>query len=288
MTDTRALRLLRDGKRVAGVVAERDADGRPEGLRILAEHVFVCGGAVHSPVLLRASGLKRNVGDTLQVHPMLKVIAEFDEVVDAHRAPLPVYQVREFAPDITVGGSVFTPGYLALTLSDNWLQNQSAMEHWRHMGAYYTATRGKGRGRVRVVPFSGQAFVRYSLTEADRALLQSGLLKLCEVLFAAGARRVYPGIRTRAVFTSHEDCRTFLRSPIRCRDMSLSVLHVFGSCPMGENIRRCAVNSYGRMHGLENLYVADASLLPDAPGVNPQGTTMVFARRNARAFLEDA
>jgi choline dehydrogenase-like flavoprotein len=34
-----------------------------------------------------------------------------------------------------------------------------------------------------------------------------------------------------------------------------------------------------------NLRVNDASLLPDAPGVNPQGTVMAIAQRNVDEFL---
>jgi choline dehydrogenase-like flavoprotein len=34
------------------------------------------------------------------------------------------------------------------------------------------------------------------------------------------------------------------------------------------------------------LWVNDASLLPQAPGVNPQGTVMAFARRNVLHYLE--
>ena len=35
---------------------------------------------------------------------------------------------------------------------------------------------------------------------------------------------------------------------------------------------------------VENLYLNDASMLPDSPGVNPQGITMAMARRNALYF----
>jgi choline dehydrogenase-like flavoprotein len=35
------------------------------------------------------------------------------------------------------------------------------------------------------------------------------------------------------------------------------------------------------------VFVNDASLLPDAPGVNPQGSVMAVAIRNARRFLEN-
>jgi choline dehydrogenase-like flavoprotein len=38
--------------------------------------------------------------------------------------------------------------------------------------------------------------------------------------------------------------------------------------------------------GTANVFVNDASLLPTAPGVNPQATVMAFAIRNARHFIE--
>jgi choline dehydrogenase-like flavoprotein len=55
---------------------------------------------------------------------------------------------------------------------------------------------------------------------------------------------------------------------------------------MGENRNLCAADSFGRVHGFDNLYIADASLIPDSPGVNPQGTTMALALRNAYEFIQ--
>ncbi len=37
---------------------------------------------------------------------------------------------------------------------------------------------------------------------------------------------------------------------------------------------------------VDNVCVNDSSLLPDAPGVNPQATVMALAIRNTRRFLE--
>ena len=54
---------------------------------------------------------------------------------------------------------------------------------------------------------------------------------------------------------------------------------------MVENRDKCAADSFGRVHGLKNLNIADASLLCTAPGVNPQGSVMAFARRNVMRFL---
>ena len=56
---------------------------------------------------------------------------------------------------------------------------------------------------------------------------------------------------------------------------------------MGENQTVAAADSFGRVHGIPNLRLGDASLLPSDPGVNTQGSIMAFARRNALAFLDE-
>ena len=61
-------------------------------------------------------------------------------------------------------------------------------------------------------------------------------------------------------------------------------LHLLGTCPMGDD-GRGATDSFGRVWGCEGLYVGDASVIPAAPGVNPQGSIMAFARRNAEHAL---
>ena len=63
-------------------------------------------------------------------------------------------------------------------------------------------------------------------------------------------------------------------------------VHLTGTAPMGEDAGVAAVDSFGRLHGMDNVQVNDASTLPWAPGVNPQGTLMAVAHRNVEAFLE--
>jgi choline dehydrogenase-like flavoprotein len=62
-------------------------------------------------------------------------------------------------------------------------------------------------------------------------------------------------------------------------------VHLCSTVPMGSNREVAAADSHGRLHGLDNIYVNDASLLPDAPGVNPQASVMAVAIRNARHFV---
>jgi choline dehydrogenase-like flavoprotein len=65
-------------------------------------------------------------------------------------------------------------------------------------------------------------------------------------------------------------------------------VHLCSSVPLGELDGYSASDSYGRVHGATNVWVNDASLLPTAPGVNPQATVMAFAIRNARHFIDTA
>jgi nucleoside-diphosphate-sugar epimerase len=284
VSDCKARRLLHADGRVTGVLVQAAA-GTQAPVSIQSDAVFVCGGAVQSAALLRRSGITKNVGDNLCIHPMIKAAALFEEDIAAHRDVLPVYQVKEFSPNIAIGGSVFTPGFLAMLLSENWMANREVMREWSRMALYYAATRGMNRGSIRVLPgLDDGVVVRYRLSAADQRNISHGLVHLGEILFAAGATAVYPSLRAQPALRSAEQCRSFLKQPIAIAAMSLSTVHAFSSCPMGENPDVSATDSFGKVNGFRNLYVNDASLLPDSPGVNPQGTVMAIALRNVDHF----
>ena len=64
-------------------------------------------------------------------------------------------------------------------------------------------------------------------------------------------------------------------------------VHLTSSIRMGEAPGRTGADSWGRVHGVAGLRVNDASLVPDAPGVNPQAAIMTIAARNADHFLDE-
>jgi choline dehydrogenase-like flavoprotein len=66
---------------------------------------------------------------------------------------------------------------------------------------------------------------------------------------------------------------------------NLMTVHLTSSIRMGNDRERTGTDSFGAVHGFTNLRVNDASLLPDAPGVNPQAGVMTIALRNAEQFL---
>ena len=86
---------------------------------ITFRHVFVCGGAIQSPALLQRSRIAGHIGRSLAVHPTVKLAARFADELNV-ADDVPVHQVKEFAPDLSFGGSASQPGLVALALSDEW------------------------------------------------------------------------------------------------------------------------------------------------------------------------
>ena len=254
-----------------------------DGGEVRAETVFVCGGAIQSPALLRRSGFRRRVGDALRLHPTVKVVARFAEEVNAPGAGVGVHQVRQFAPACSMGCSISSPPHLALGLLDHPEALRELEGGWPRMAAYYAMTRG-GRGTVRTLPFFQDPWVRYRLSPEDRAGLRDALSRLCECLFAAGAERIYPGVAGWPALASAAEARA-LPPELPAERTSLMTVHLFSSLPMGEDTERCPTDSFGRLREASGLHVADASLLCGPPGVNPQASVLAFARRNALNFL---
>ena len=288
LTGYRVERLEIDGSRVTGAVLRRRERGdRDPVVRVRADHVFVCAGAMETPSLLRRSGVNRNVGDSLRIHPMLKVAARFDERVDAQGA-MSLMQVKEFWPDIVLGGAFFSRSHLALVLANNWPGVHDRMRASDHMACYYVGVRGTGKGQVRPSRLEpGRTDTRYELSDEDIWNLSRGVARLSSLLLQGGAREVLPAVAGIAPITTPVQAVRWLDDRLDGRACSLTTVHAFSSCPIGERRDRCAADSFGKVHGFDNLYLNDASMIPDSPGVNPQGTIMTLAHRNAQHFCDD-
>jgi len=57
--------------------------------------------------------------------------------------------------------------------------------------------------------------------------------------------------------------------------------HACGTLVAGEDPARSVVDRNGKVHGLDNLYVADGSILPRSSRVNPALTIYAWALRTA-------
>jgi choline dehydrogenase-like flavoprotein len=278
-SDTRIQAIVRRGEcwtlqgRARGATFEMDADS-----------VVLSCGAIHTPNLLLASGFSTNIGRTLQCHPTIKLAAEFDEEINTEIPGVGVHQVKQFSPDYSFGCSISSQAYLALSLQDHRISREELQKHRLNMGVYYSMIVGSGRGTVGRIPHFADPVVGYRLTDDDLRKLSDSLGQLGLLLLEAGAIRLFPSIVGSPVVHSKDDLSQ-IPQWLNRSSANLMTIHLFSSCPMGENRDRCAADSFGKVHGAPDLYICDASLLPTAPGVNPQGSIMAVARRNAMKIL---
>jgi choline dehydrogenase-like flavoprotein len=272
--------VVRDGRAVQADTTL--ADGRRGTIHF--RDVFVCSGAIQTPALLQRSKVRGVIGRTLAVHPTVKLAARFADEINVPD-DVPVHQVKEFAPDLSFGGSASQPGLVALALSDHWDAFKSALPDWRRISVYYAAITSQGRGTVRAVPGLADPVVTYRLTHRDREVLRSGLGRLALLMLEAGADAVFPSYRGAPMVRNRKQLGAMMQS-FSASKASVMTVHLCSTVPLGEDQRRCGADSFGKVHGTTNVFVNDASLLPTAPGVNPQATVMALAVRNARHYLD--
>jgi len=279
LTGLRIDRLRFAGRRA--VWADGHLDGRP--VRIGFRRVFVCGGAIQTPALLQRSGLRRRIGATLSVHPTVKATAFFDHPVN-DPGDVAVHQVKEFAPELSFGGSASRPGLVALALADDWPASGARVADWERASVYYAAIQSQGRGRALAVPGVSEPLVTYRLTHTDRRRLTSGLCRLTHLLLAAGAESVIASAKGVGPVRTDADVAD-LADAFATSRASIMTVHLCSTVPLGERVD-CPADSHGRVKAADNVLVNDASLLPEAPGVNPQGTIMALTHRNCARFLD--
>lgn len=284
LPDTKMERLhLHRNQAKRATVSQTTLTGEKKRIEIDFQQIFLCAGAIQTPFLLRKSGIYRNIGNSLRMHPMVRLAAYFPDDVNDDSG-VPVVQIEEFKPDLTLGCSCSSPGHLALWLDGTLQERQKKLDRWKQMAIYYAAITTAGSGTVRSIPFISEPFVSYQLTPQDMKKMGEGLYRLAEVLLSSGAEELIFPMKGYESVKRLSQLAPLKSSGLPDAGAPITSIHLFSSCPMGEDKNKCAVNSYGKLHGYENIYLNDASILPDCPGVNPQATLMAIARRNVKQF----
>lgn len=277
--------IIENGKATGVLVSILGPDDRRQGsMRIDADHVVVSAGAIHTPGLLSSSGAPDPGGQTgrnLRIHPATGVAGLFDEGWVSWKGTLQSYYIDEFfdSHELMFEATTAVPGVAAGSVSGIGAEAMielGDMSRLATLGFYVSDT---SAGRVRRLR-KGRTLVTYRLNRLDTKRMGIGLAKSAEVLLAAGAQRVHVGLPGLKDVSSKEDLRELDRR-IRPDHLRLTAFHPMGTARMGSDPTRSVVDSYGRHHMVDRLWVADASVFPSCVAVNPQMTIMAFAKRTA-------
>ncbi len=281
----------------------RTEDGREYPIHVRARCVVVAGGAIATPALLKVSHLGNGrVGRGLRLHPTVALAGVFPSEQGSWKGPPQTVAVTKFL-DLEGSGHGFWieaapahPGLVALSLPwpngrthKRWMQQE-----YRRSTATIVLVRERSEGTVGV-DRHGDPVVEYDLLSGDRAALARGLGAAARIVAAAGAKRLVPlysdgaGAEARGERFSPSELDSLVeeirvRGVVPNRTMLFSA-HLMGSCPMGSDPKWAAVRATGALDATEGVFVADASVFPSAPGVNPMITIMAMAHRTSREAI---
>jgi len=242
--------------------------------------VVLAAGTMQTPVLLQDSGITGGgtVGGSLFTHIGLGLVGIMDEIIDPWIGA-------------TQGWGAVSPDVRGLKFEGLWAPPAAIMIRWgdvgrrlleqlsevKHATVVAIVYRSRMRGRVRSKG-RGRPSMKIWIPEDEARVVMRAMKTAADALLAVGARYVHtgmPGVKDELRTTA--DTEGLLDPRLRARHLQLTMNHIFGSCPMSARADRGPVDEAGRVRGVDNLYVCDASLFPSASAVNPQATVMALA-----------
>jgi choline dehydrogenase-like flavoprotein len=278
---------------------------RPTGrtLRVRAQHFVLASGAIGSPSLLLRSEAPdpyRTLGRRTFLHPCAFAFARFAEPTNPfHGAPQSVY-TDHFQWQYGVSGRMgfkieaapLQPLFASVIMRGHGQKHRYRMEKLDHTAGSLALLRDgfheESPGGVVLIDGKGAPVLDYPITDYMMDAVKRAYIAIGEIYFAAGAEAYFPGHGDARDYKSLQEFRreidTFAFETLRMR---LGSAHVMGGCGMSEQPRYGVVNSQGRHHQLENLWVWDGSLFPTSIGANPQLSIYGIVSKLATQFAQN-
>jgi choline dehydrogenase len=297
-----------EGERAVGVRVRRGRDGSE--LVGAGREVVLCAGAIGSPQLLLLSGIGPaeelrqvgvpvrhdlpGVGRNLQDHPFVTVLWEVSDQRTLYGAdkpgPLAEWLLRRTGPLSSTVAEVVAfvrtrPGLPAADIQF-------------HMGAAYFDDHGAEEydghciaiGPVLVSPQArGQVWLRSSDPTDKPRILTNSLAPAADLASLLDGVRLAREIANRSPLKEtivkelkpgpHVVDDEELAGDLRRRLML--IYHPVGTCRMSDTDEAAVVDAHLRVHGIEGLRVADASIMPIIPGGNTNAPTLMIAEKAA-------
>jgi choline dehydrogenase-like flavoprotein len=268
----------------------------PHRLTVRSRAVVAACGALHTPALLKRSGLENpNVGRNLRLHPVTAVWGIYDEEVRPWEGTMQaLYSDHHRNLDDGYGVKYETAaGHPALSVAYMPWRGARAhhelMQALSHTAVFGVLLRDRDGGEVRI-DRDGEPVVRYRLSDYDLRHLRIGIEGAAQMHEAAGAQRIFssqsdwvayePGARGRRerVMRDVDACG------YAAGRLQLGSFHIMGSARMGGSPATSACDPNAQTWDVRDLYVLDGSAFPTASGVNPQISIQAIAHMAARGL----
>ncbi|MYC32522.1 MAG: mycofactocin system GMC family oxidoreductase MftG [Chloroflexi bacterium] len=287
--NVRVRRILFDDLRAVGV----EVESGEETFRIEAEQIVLCAGAIASPQLLLLSGVGPSeelrslgipvvkdlpgVGKNLRDHPLVpvrvKVKDDFPLDPDAPRIQT-VLRYTASGSDARNDMQIF-PSSFSTPLGGDPFDNEGI-----RLTCMMELAESAGELTLQSTDPDVQPYIdcRYLEADWDRERMREAVRIVLRLLDHKQFGNIYDGLisPTADDLVSDEALDDWM-----LREVCIGQ-HLSGTCKMGPDSDAMAVvDQYCRVHGIENLRVADASVMPDVIRANTNCTTIMIGERVA-------
>ena len=275
-------------KRVRATVRDPRTGEIRGRITVHAPVVVLAAGAVGTPVILQRSGLGGGgVGRYLRLHPTTVVIGHYADVTYPLAGIPQAVLCDEFVRrDVNGYGfwiecPALLPALAAAALPGFGAAHRTLMHQLPHTIPFIVLVRdGSGTrdsmGSV-LLDRGGRVRIRHRLSAADRENLRHGIEAAARLQLAAGAHEAISLHHRPIRATGEAGLQAMRLASVAPNRVALFSAHVNGTCRLGVLPATSGCSPTGERHGVRGLYVMDGSLLPTAPGVNPQWTIMALA-----------
>ncbi|MGH1481583.1 MAG: GMC family oxidoreductase [Geminicoccales bacterium] len=318
LTHAQTERLVLDGKRVTGVMFHHD--GAKKQATANAE-VVLAAGAIGSPQILQLSGIGpgallaehgidvqhelSGVGENLQDHLQLRLAFKVQNVETLNEKTQSLFSKAKMALDYALnrtGPLSMAPSQLgAFAKSSDEFATANLQYHIQplslgkfgedlHPFPAFTASvcdlRPESRGHVRIKsarPDEAPAIqLNYLSADKDKRVAADAIRLTRRIVNETEAMKPYqpeefiPGPEVR----SEED---LIKA---AGNIGTTIFHPVSTCKMGSDVD-AVVDDQLRVHGIEGLRIADASIMPTITSGNTNSPTLMIAEKAASMILRN-
>ena len=313
--------LLEDGVATGIEYRLTGAKDKPVERAYASGEVILCGGVINSPQLLELSGIGDSellqtlaidvahdlpgVGENLQDHLTINVQQALHGVPTFYEESRPLAMLGNIAKYFTKGTGLLAHPAAQVGVffrTEESVERPDAQIHFAP-----AASEPDAKGNLKPIPGTtatvcylrpesrGSIHIRskdpekaptiranYLDTDKDRKSIVNAVRKVRDIFLAPSLDK-YRGteLRPGPLAQSDEQILDFVRAEAE------SVYHPVGTCKMGSD-KMSVVDERLRVHGIQRLRVADASIMPEIISGNTNAAAIMIAEKCADMLLQDA
>lgn len=230
-----------------------------------AKKIVIASGAIGNSKLLLASGYGEKLpalGERFYTHPQFMVLGLFKEQMNSHKGAFQAFKSDD--PSFRKKGfkleNVFAPPVaLSMLIRGHGKDHMELMKKISHMGCIEVAIRDTKPGRIRLK--KNKLLIEKSLNHEDYKRRDAGIEAIHNIFQSQNVQKIIEG-----------------NLPIG--------LHLMGGCSIGTNGRSSVVSPDFNLHCSKRIFIADSSIFPDAPGINPSLTIMALSKKAAKKLVK--